>query len=66
MTLRLNGNPIALQEGATVAELLSSRGIPSDGVAVAVNRTIVPKRTHGTHRLEAGDDVEVVRAVGGG
>jgi hypothetical protein len=31
-----------------------------------VNREIVPRSTFDTHRLQPGDEVEIVRAIGGG
>jgi len=37
-----------------------------ESVAVAVNGTVVPRSLLGERVLEAGDSVEVVRAVGGG
>jgi sulfur carrier protein len=35
-------------------------------VAVEVNQAIVPRGAHGRHRLQDGDRVEIVHALGGG
>jgi sulfur carrier protein len=35
-------------------------------VAVEINRDIVPRSRHATHRLCEGDRVEIVQAIGGG
>jgi sulfur carrier protein len=52
---------------ATVAELLSARGIAgSRGVAVAVNGVVVPASAWRERPLAAGDEVEIVRPFGGG
>ncbi len=66
MTVQVNGEPCQLPDVATIAALLEHLQLPRDGVAVAVNAHVVPKTTHRTHRLAAGDRVEIVRAVGGG
>lgn len=66
LSIRLNGEPHALR-GATLAELLAARGIQrARGVAVAVNGQVVPARGWGECRLAEGDDVEIVKPVGGG
>ncbi|HXP29679.1 MAG TPA: sulfur carrier protein ThiS [Stellaceae bacterium] len=65
-TIRINGAEEALT-AATVAELLSARGIAqARGLAVAVNGTVVPSRAWREAALEAGDEVEIVRPFGGG
>jgi sulfur carrier protein len=52
---------------ATVAELLSARGIAgSRGLAVAVNGVVVPAGAWRERMLAAGDRVEIVRPFGGG
>ncbi len=64
--MRVNGTERALPEPPTVAGLLVALGAPRDGVAVAVNRVVVPKSRHAAHHLEDDDEVEVIQAVGGG
>lgn len=66
MELSVNGARQSLPEGATVGALLALLGMESNGVAVAVNRQVVPRSDHAEHSLCAGDRVEVIRAVGGG
>ncbi len=64
--IRVNGNEEALS-AATVAELLRARGIEGRrGVAVAVNGTVVPASRWSEAPLAAGDQVEIVRPLGGG
>ena len=66
LSIRLNGEPHPLQ-AATLAELLAARGIQrARGVAVAVNGQVIPARGWARHRLAEGDDVEIVKPVGGG
>lgn len=61
-----NDAPLQVPAGCTVAGLLQREGLAERRVAVEVNRTIVPRSTHATHLLAAGDRVEVVQALGGG
>lgn len=67
MIITLNGEATESRAG-TVADLLAD--VPGldglDGVAVAVNGEVVPRREHAAHRLEDGDVVDIVRAVAGG
>ncbi len=66
LIIRLNGESQQLGS-ATVAELLAARGVERRrGVAVAVNGEVVPARRWEEHRLADGDDVEIVRPIGGG
>ena len=62
----VNGREMAVREGRTLRELLEELGIGTRGVAVELNREIVPKGMHGTTLLKGGDRIEVIRMVGGG
>lgn len=65
----VNGERRSVPEGCTVASLLGLLGLPgAEGrrVAVAVNRDVVPRSEFATHRLDAGDRIEILEAVGGG
>ena len=66
MQIQLNGEPRPLSAGSTVADLLSELQLRREGVAVAINRRVVPRSQHGERVLEDGDQVEVITAVGGG
>lgn len=66
MKVRINGEERDVEAGLTVGELLSALGIKLIGVAVEVNKEIVPKRNLSEAALKEGDSVEIVRMVGGG
>ena len=68
MNLTLNGDPRDLPDGATVTDAVAASGIPAlaRGVAVAVDREVVPRSRWDSTRLEDGQRVEVVEAVQGG
>jgi sulfur carrier protein len=62
----VNGAPRSLPEGTTLAALLRTLNAPDAGVAVAINREVVPRTEHAARVLAHGDQIEVLRAVGGG
>ena len=66
MRVRVNGADRAIQPGTTIRGLLAELGLDRDGIAVAVDRQVVPRSEHGTRRLDEGAVIEVIRAVGGG
>jgi sulfur carrier protein len=66
MKVQVNGEEMELAAGTTVAALLEKLGIQQQRLAVEINQEIVPRSQHGQHELQAGDRVEIVRAVGGG
>ena len=66
MQLTVNGDPHDLPEPLSVAELLTRFGVTAARVAVEVNEDVVPRGTWESHRLAAGDRVEIVQFVGGG
>ena len=68
MKIQLNGKPIILDAGETLAALLRRHDIADDatGIAVAVNGAVVPRREWAAHTLNNGDTVEVIRAAQGG
>jgi sulfur carrier protein len=62
----INGEPRELPAGQSVASLLHSLSIPSDRVAIELNKTIVRKRDWDTTFVAAGSQIEIVEFVGGG
>jgi len=66
ITLSVNGEPVQMPEGATVADLLRTLAVSQAHVAVEHNRRVVPRAEHPSLRLSAGDTVEIVTFVGGG
>lgn len=66
MTIYLNREPVALPDGATVADALASEGIPTQGTAVAIGNRVVPRAQWEEHVLEDETYLTVIRAVCGG
>lgn len=64
--IHLNGAPVQVPAGGTIADLVASRGLTPVQVAVEVNKVLVPRAQHGETVLGPGDRVEIVTLVGGG
>jgi sulfur carrier protein len=62
----VNGRPQDVPPDTSVRELLARLGIEGARIAVAVNRSVVPRSAFDSHQLAAGDRVEILEAVGGG
>jgi sulfur carrier protein len=64
--LTVNGEPLDVAPGTTVAALLTTMDTVGKRVAVERNGEIVPRSQHGSTVLQPGDQLEIVIAVGGG
>jgi sulfur carrier protein len=62
----INGQPRTVNQGTSVAALISELGLSGKPVAVERNREVVPRALHTATVLAAGDRLEVVTFVGGG
>jgi len=65
-TLVVNGQVHPLPAAATVKTLLDELGMADQRLAVEVNEAVIPRSEYTTTPLQAGDRVEVIRAIGGG
>lgn len=64
--IKVNDECVEIEEAATLSRLLDRLQINRPHIAVAVNEQIIPKSRHGETRLQGGDKVVIVHAVGGG
>lgn len=62
----INGTPRQLAAPLSIAALLESEGMAGKRLAVERNGEIVPKSQHAATLIAAGDQLEIVVAVGGG
>lgn len=62
----VNGATHEIPPGTHVGGLLALLGFGGKRVAVAVNRSVVPRSTFDTHVLAEDDRIEILEAVGGG
>jgi sulfur carrier protein len=66
LEIELNGAARTLPAGTTLHDLVESLGLAGQALALAVNRSVVPRERWRGTPLRAGDRVDVVRAIGGG
>ena len=66
MKVIVNGTQQTVPDDATVDDLLDLLEIGRDGTAVAVDRHVIPRTRHAQTQLSEGQEIEVIRAVGGG
>ncbi|MBB1117766.1 sulfur carrier protein ThiS [Stenotrophomonas sp. W1S232] len=66
MNILLNGDSRTLPAATTLLELLHHEGLAERRVAVEINGRIIPRSQHAQTRLNDGDQVEIVHALGGG
>lgn len=68
ISVQLNGEWHELADGATVADAVTSLGVPLDarGVAVAVDREVVRRGAWEETLLTGGARIEILTAIQGG
>ena len=67
MTIFFNNNLQQIQEQTTVLLLLDQlMSNKQNGIAVAINETVIPKGQWGTYVLQPNDKVLVIKATQGG
>ena len=66
ITLQINGKEVELAEATPLLRYLEQLGVDPRAVAVEHNGEIIERSSFATVQLRAGDQVEIVRMVGGG
>lgn len=66
MRFTLNGAPRDGADGLTLGALLTELGLRVEALAVAKNGAVVPRAALPTTPIQDADQIELVRAVGGG
>ncbi len=66
MNIRVNGEERVFDDGLRVEALLELLGIERKGIAVELNKEVVPKSRHNEVALKDGDSVEIITMFGGG
>jgi sulfur carrier protein len=66
LTILLNGEPRSVAAPVSVSQLVETLGLAGKRIAVERNGEIVPKSRYASTRVDAGDKLEIVAAVGGG
>ncbi len=67
MDITVNGKPINIDKGTTLSHYLETLGFSGkNAIAVALNKEIVQRESYSQTPLSDGDQLEIVKAIGGG
>lgn len=67
MEITVNNQTFQVNEHCNILEMLSAiPNLPSKGLAVAINQSIVPKAEWSKQYVSAGDQVMIIKATQGG
>lgn len=66
MRVTINGTEHTIDEGLTIAQLLTQLGKNPKFLAVEQNWELVPRTKHAEIPIAEGDTIEIVTLVGGG
>ncbi len=62
----VNGEATQVRPQQTLGQLIEGLALPPQAMAVAVNRNVVPRHRWPEFAIEHGDQIDIVRAIGGG
>jgi sulfur carrier protein len=66
ISLRVNGKPVGLAGPTPLLDYVRQLGVDPRAIAVEVNGEILQREAYAECALADGDEVEIVRMVGGG
>lgn len=66
IALQINGKRVELRQATSLLDYLRELGVDPRAIAVEVNGAILQRESYATCTLQDGDQVEIVRMVGGG
>jgi sulfur carrier protein len=66
MRLKINGEPVTLEDGLTLELLIQSYKLKKDQIVVELNRAVPSKDKYAAIALKDGDEIEIVKFLGGG
>ena len=66
MNIMLNGENFFFDKSLTIEELLKKNNISLQNIVIEINKEIITKSLWGKYKLNSGDEVEIITAVGGG
>jgi sulfur carrier protein len=64
--ITVNGEPRSVAPDLTAAQLIDLLELGGRRLAMEINREILPRSRYAEHRLNHGDRIEIVQAIGGG
>jgi sulfur carrier protein len=66
MRVKVNGQPAELETGMNLEHLITFYRLKIDQVVVELNRKVPPKSAYASTLVQEGDEIEIVKFLGGG
>jgi len=66
MIIQVNGKDLEIDNQSNADDLINQLGYQDQRIALEVNEAIISKSKHTEFTLSEGDQVEIIKAVGGG
>jgi len=66
MIVNINGDSRDVPNNCSAQNLIELLEMQNDRIAMEVNMEIVPRSTYSEFTFKEGDNIEIVRAIGGG
>lgn len=66
LTIELNQTPTTLSRPMTLNEMLRELDIPAQGLALAVNQTVIPQTQWDSTPVNDRDSIQLFQAIAGG
>ncbi|MEE2708069.1 MAG: sulfur carrier protein ThiS [Gemmatimonadota bacterium] len=66
MVVMVNGTPKEVVQKLSITDLIRTLDLPTEGIAIALNGTVVLRKEHTNTTVQENDDIEIIRAVAGG
>lgn len=66
INISLNNEPKQIESDTLLSNALVQWGFGEIKIAVAINGEFVPRSTYSERQLQAGDQIDIVKPVGGG
>lgn len=66
MKIFVNGTQNIVADGLTAQQLLVNLDLVDQKCAMEINEIIVPRSEYAQYILQAGDNIEIIHAIGGG
>ena len=65
MKVLLNGSSYSIEDNCSVVALIKNLEL-NGKYAVEINQTIIPRSEYSNQKINSGDNIEIVQAIGGG
>lgn len=64
--ISVNNQPYTLAANTLLSDAIAAWGYGDSKIAIAINGDFVPRSSYSARTLQAGDNVDIVKPVGGG